>query len=53
MGVDRIEGLFHDLAGIALFVFALVLFFVVDAVIISVRLLIRKASAFSRELVKS
>ena len=30
MGVDRVEGLFHDLTGIALFVFALVLFFLLD-----------------------
>jgi exosortase B len=33
-GVDAIEGLFHDLTGIALFVFALFLFFVLDAVLI-------------------
>jgi exosortase B len=35
MGVDRVEGLFHDLAGIALFVFALGLFFVLDGVLIA------------------
>jgi exosortase B len=41
-GVDRIEGLFHDLTGIALFVFALALFFLLDGVIIGVELLLRK-----------
>ena len=34
-GVDAIEGTFHDLTGIALFVFALFLFFVLDAVLIA------------------
>jgi len=34
LGVDRVEGLFHDLTGIALFVFALTLFFVLDGVLI-------------------
>ena len=34
-GVDRVEGLFHDLTGIALFVFALVLFFFLDGVLIT------------------
>ena len=29
-GVDNVEGLFHDMTGIALFVFALVLFFFLD-----------------------
>jgi exosortase B len=33
-GVDRVEGLFHDVTGIALFVFALVLFFFLDGVLI-------------------
>ena len=33
-GVDRVEGLFHDLTGIALFVFALALFFCLDGAII-------------------
>ena len=30
----NVEGLFHDLTGIALFVFALVLFFLLDSVLI-------------------
>ena len=34
-GVDRIEGLFHDLTGIALFVFALGLFFFLDGTLIA------------------
>jgi exosortase len=34
LGVDRVEGLFHDLTGIALFVFALALFFFLDGVLI-------------------
>ena len=42
-GVDNIEGLFHDMTGIALFVFALVLFFVLDGVLISLAFLARKA----------
>jgi exosortase len=41
-GVDTIEGLFHDLTGIALFVFALVLFFVLDSVLIAAGYLFRK-----------
>jgi exosortase len=43
LGVDRIEGLFHDLTGLALFVFALLLFFFLDSALIGVGLLIRKA----------
>ena len=43
LGVDTIEGLFHDLTGIALFVFALVLFFVLDSVIIGAGLIAGKA----------
>ena len=35
-GVDRVEGLFHDATGIALFVFALALFFFLDGVLIAV-----------------
>ena len=42
-GVNSIEGLFHDLTGIALFVFALVLFFLLDSVIVGVGFIIRKA----------
>jgi exosortase len=41
-GVDRIEGLFHDLTGIALFIFALALFFLLDGIIIGVELLLRR-----------
>ena len=37
-GVDRIEGLFHDVTGIALFVFALMLFFLLDRVLVVVGL---------------
>ena len=43
LGVDRIEGLFHDLTGIALFVFALVLFFFLDGVLSGVGYLFRRA----------
>jgi exosortase/archaeosortase family protein len=43
IGVDTIEGLFHDITGIALFVFALVLFFLLDRVLISVEFLAGKA----------
>jgi exosortase len=42
-GVDRVEGLFHDATGIALFVFALALFFLLDGVIIAIGLLLRRA----------
>jgi len=45
LGVDTIEGLFHDLTGIALFVFALVLFFFLDQVLIAVEYLVRKTLA--------
>ena len=40
LGIDTIEGLFHDLTGIALFVFALALFFLLDRVLIGVEYLI-------------
>jgi exosortase B len=43
MGVDRVEGLFHDLTGIALFVFALALFFLLDGLILAVGYLTAKA----------
>jgi exosortase len=43
LGVDRIEGLFHDLTGISLFVFALLLFFLLDRVLIGAEYLIGKA----------
>lgn len=39
IGVDTIEGLFHDLTGIALFVFALILFFLLDRVLIGLEYL--------------
>ena len=39
IGVDTIEGLFHDFTGIALFVFALVLFFLLDRVLIGAEFL--------------
>ena len=42
-GVDRVEGLFHDLTGIALFVFALALFICLDGVILGASALMRKA----------
>jgi exosortase len=43
LGIDRIEGLFHDLTGIALFVFALLLFFFLDIALIGAGFLIRRA----------
>lgn len=43
LGIDTIEGLFHDLTGIALFVFALLLFFLLDWVLIGVGLVISNA----------
>jgi exosortase B len=46
LGVDQVEGLFHDLTGIALFVFALVLFFVLDSLVVAAEALFRKV--FSR-----
>ena len=42
LGVDRVEGLFHDLTGIALFVFALFLFFLLDSVLIGLGYLWRR-----------
>ena len=47
-GVDNVEGLFHDLTGIALFVFALVLFFLLDSVLIGAGYLIRRVIAASQ-----
>ena len=41
-GVDAVEGLFHDLTGIALFVFALVLFFLLDGLLIGLGYLFQK-----------
>lgn len=39
-GVDNVEGLFHDITGIALFVFALALFFLLDGLLVGVEYLI-------------
>jgi exosortase B len=47
-GVDNVEGLFHDLTGIALFVFALALFFLLDSVLIGVGYLIGHVTPASR-----
>jgi exosortase B len=46
LGVDTIEGLFHDLTGILLFVFALLLFFLTDRVLIGAEYLIGRAGGF-------
>jgi exosortase len=46
LGVDRIEGLFHDATGIALWVFALILFFLFDCVLAGFGVLFQ--SAFGR-----
>jgi exosortase len=48
LGVDRVEGLFHDVTGIALFVFALVLFFLLDSVIIAGGFLVRWTMSWRR-----
>jgi exosortase B len=42
-GVDRIEGLFHDATGLALWLFALILFFLLDRVLVVVGYLIQNA----------
>lgn len=42
-GVENVEGLFHDLTGIALFVFALALFFLLDRLLIGLGYLARRA----------
>jgi exosortase len=47
LGIDTIEGLFHDLTGIALFVFALALFFFLDRALIGVEYLVGRARGFS------
>jgi exosortase B len=44
LGVDEIEGLFHDMTGIALFVFALVLFFVLDGALIAIGYVLKKGT---------
>ncbi len=43
LGVDRVEGLFHDFTGIALFVFALVLFFFLDGLLLALGYLATRA----------
>jgi exosortase B len=43
VGVDTIEGFFHDMTGIALFIFALVLFFLLDRVLIGIEYLAGRA----------
>jgi exosortase len=47
-GVDRVEGLFHDLTGLALWVFALLMFFLLDRVLIALGFLIRSVLGPSR-----
>lgn len=44
MGVDEIEGLFHDMTGIALFIFALALFFLLDGLLIGLGYLFRRGT---------
>ena len=46
-GVDNVEGLFHDITGIALFVFALALFFLLDSLLVGAEYLIRRAARSS------
>ena len=43
-GVDNVEGLFHDATGIALFVFALAMFFLLDSVLIGAGYLVRRGA---------
>ena len=47
-GVDRIEGLFHDATGLALWVFALILFFLLDRILVVLDLFIQSALALGR-----
>jgi exosortase B len=49
MGIDSIEGFFHDFTGIALFVFALLLFFLLDRIIVGAGLMIQGASSRWRD----
>jgi exosortase B len=42
VGIDAIEGIYHDLTGFALFGVALVLFFMLDAILIATSALFRK-----------
>ena len=48
LGVDQVEGLFHDLTGVALFVFALALFFMLDSVLIGAGYVLRRAFPSAR-----
>jgi exosortase B len=52
-GVDNVEGLFHDITGIALFVFALALFFLLDSVLVGAGYLIRHAARSSTGTAKT
>jgi exosortase B len=49
LGVDQIEGLFHDVTGIVLFIFALALFFFLDGVLIALGYLAARAFPYSIE----
>ena len=52
LGVDRVEGLFHDLTGIALFVFALALFFFLDGVLLTLGYLATRSLASRTRVVR-
>ena len=52
-GVDNVEGLFHDITGIALFVFALALFFLLDSVLVGAGYLIGRAAHSSTGAAKT
>jgi exosortase len=47
LGIDTIEGLFHDLTGIALFMIALLLFFFLDSGLVAAGFLMRKAGLWA------
>jgi exosortase/archaeosortase family protein len=47
LGIDTIEGLFHDVTGIALFMIALLLFFFLDSGLVGAGLLMRKAGPWA------
>ncbi len=52
-GVDNVEGLFHDITGIALFVFALALFFLLDSLLVGAEYLVRQAARSSTGAAKA
>ncbi len=52
-GVDRVEGLFHDLTSIALFVFALALFLLFDSVLIAAGYMLRRGLPILRTTSKA